>query len=199
MDRKNIGLYGIIRIVLYVAICVAVYGVKIYHRGSDLMERTNESINEYFVDPNIEKSGLIYNIPWGTDKDKVRKILKERTGIEPSEASEDKLVISGKNYDAMEGVDIDFGAFFDDDKLYMFVIDIYENTHTGYDIFTLKDKYKRKLDEVYGSPKSEQDNHFYEWPSANGAVSLKVWDDEEDINQIGLIFSDSFVRITSED
>lgn len=151
---------------------------------------------EYNIDAHIDKNGLFLDIPWGLSVDETLKMLKEKTKLKPRKEDDGRYTIRGKNYDSMKGVNVAISSFFNDDtnELETFGIYIFENEKTGYDVITLRDKYVKKLIEVYGKPNSEYDGNKYEWSSINGAVRLRVWDDEneENGNQIAIIYSDHY-------
>ena len=150
---------------------------------------------EYNIDAHIEKNGLFLDIPWGISEKEAVKMLKEKTKIKPREEKDGKYTIRGKNYDSMKGVNVAISTFVDDKKeLYAIGVNIFENEENGYDVFTLRDKYVKKLNDVYGKPNSAFDDRMYEWSTINGAVKLKVWDDisEENGKQIGIFYSDHY-------
>lgn len=152
---------------------------------------------EYNIDSRIDKTGLYHNIAWGKSKDEVRKIFKNDIKINPREERKDELTIRGRYFDSMKDVNVVVSAFFrDGEKLDTIGVYIFANEDTGYDTITLRDKYKKKLDEVYGSPNAEYNDHIYEWSTINGAVTLKVWDDEEKDKQIGIFYTKEYVHNT---
>ena len=159
-----------------------------------------EKSYEYNVNPHIDKSGLYHNMAWGTSRDEVKKIFENDIKIKPRSNHEGDLMIRARYYDSMKGVNANILAFFDENNgLDGVGVYIYENEGSGYDIETLKDKYKKKLDEVYGSTSTEFDGHVYEWQTINGAVFLKVWDDEDKYNSVGIFYSNEYLHNTKGD
>ena len=179
------------RLILPLIICIMIIGGSRYLRQKSY---------EYNLKLNIDKSGLYHNMAWGTSRSEVNNIFINDIKIKPRRNWKDKLVIRARYFDSMKNVDAVIAAFFDDNKGLKDVgVYIFENKDTGYDIVTLRDKYIKKLTEVYGSPSSEFDEHDYEWQTINGAVQLKVWDDEEKYNQIGIIYSSEYSKCTKGD
>ncbi len=179
------------RLILPLIICFMIIGGSRYLRDKSY---------EYNLDASIDKSGLFHNIAWGTSRDEVKKIFKKEIKIKPRVYQKEHLTMRARYYDSMKDVRADIVAFFDKNAGLKDVgIYIFENEGTGYDVDTLKDKYIKKLTEVYGSPSSEFDEHDYEWQTINGAVQLKVWDDEEKYNQIGIFYSSEYSKCTKGD
>ena len=170
---------------LVILICVAVF-----------FQLKRESY-KYNLDAHIDKNGLFHDIPWGTSMDEVKKIFKDDIKIKPRKNKQGELTIRGKDYDSMRGVNSLIVASFSDNKeekeLSRVSVCIFENEDTGYDIHTLRDRYIKKLSEVYGNPSTAFKDHLYEWPTLNGAVRLRVWDNETEWDE-DHIWDDEEVR-----
>ena len=182
----KLGRFVILIVLLFVFVTVVFY----------LRKRSYQ----YNIDAHIDKNGLFCDIPWGTSKEDVRKIFRKKIHINPYESKNGELTIRGRYYDKMKDVNVAITAFFGENKtLESIGVYVFENKDTGYDIGTLKDKYKKKLDEVYGETNTAFAEHTFEWSTINGAVTLKVWDDEEKDNQICIFYSSKYLHYTKGD